>query len=111
MAPADLLEPANEPRLRPLYDAYLDRAEGHLLAGWAYTNALPRGSMRLRLACSWPILIGLETLKLLRAGKVLDPRQRIKVSRQRVRQLRLRSILLYPWRAAWQRQATARLVS
>jgi farnesyl-diphosphate farnesyltransferase len=107
LAPADLLEPANEPRLRPLYDAYLDRAEAHLRAGWAYTNALPQGSVRLRLACSWPILIGLETLKLLRTGKVLDPRQRIKASRQRVRQLRLRSVLLCPWRGAWERQVTA----
>ena len=109
LAPAELLEPANEPRLRPLYDGYLDRAEGHLRAGWAYTNALPRRSVRLRLACSWPILIGLETLQLLRTGKVLDPRQRIKVSRQRVRQLRLRSVLLYPWRRAWERQVTATL--
>jgi farnesyl-diphosphate farnesyltransferase len=104
LVPAELLEPANEPRLRPLYDWYLDRAEGHLLAGWAYTNALPRRSVRLRLACSWPILIGLETLRLLRTGHVLDPRQRIKVSHQRVRQLRLRSVLLYPWRGAWERQ-------
>jgi farnesyl-diphosphate farnesyltransferase len=104
LTPADLLDPAKEPRLRPLYDEYLDRAEGHLFAGWAYTNALPRRAVRLRLACSWPILIGLETLQLLRIGHVLDPQQRIKVSRQRVRRLRLRSVLLYPWRRAWERQ-------
>ena len=60
---------------------YLDRAEAHLQAGWAYTNALPRRSVRVRLACAWPILIGRETLKLLRAGDALDPQQRIKVSR------------------------------
>jgi farnesyl-diphosphate farnesyltransferase len=106
LAPADLLDPALEPRLRPLYNGYLDRADGHLLAGWAYTNALPRRCVRLRLACSWPILIGRETLRLLRTGNVLDPRQRIKVSRCRVRQLRLRSVLLYPWRGAWERQVT-----
>src|SRR5208283_1343108 len=66
LQPADLLIPANEPRLRPLYHAHLDLAEGHLRAGWLYTNSLPRRSMRVRLACAWPILIGLETLKLLR---------------------------------------------
>jgi farnesyl-diphosphate farnesyltransferase len=104
---AELLNPANEPRLRPLYNRYLDRADGHLLAGWTYTKALPRRALRLRLACSWPILIGRETLGLLRTGNVLDPRQRIKVSRRRVRQLRLRSVLLYPWRGAWERQVTA----
>ena len=107
LSPADLLDPANEPRLRPLYNGYLDRADGHLLAGWAYTNALPPRAARLRLACSWPILIGCETLQLLRTGNVLDPRQRIKISRRRVRRLRLRSVLLYPWRGAWERQVAA----
>src|SRR5207249_12306750 len=63
LKPADLLDPANEPRLRPLYDSYLDLAQGHLHAGWAYTNALPGRNPRLRLACAWPILIGLETIK------------------------------------------------
>jgi farnesyl-diphosphate farnesyltransferase len=107
LKPEDLLQPANEPRLRLLYHAYLDRAEAHLLAGWAYTNALPRRSVRLRLACAWPILIGRETLKRLRAGNALDPEQRIKVSRRRVRQLMLRSVLLYPWRGAWKKMVPA----
>jgi farnesyl-diphosphate farnesyltransferase len=105
LKPEDLLQPANEPRLRPLYHEYLDRAEAHLLAGWAYTNALPRRSARVRLACAWPILIGRETLKLLRAGNALDPAGPIKVSRRRVRQLMLRSIVLYPWPRAWAKLA------
>jgi farnesyl-diphosphate farnesyltransferase len=107
LKPEELLEPAAEPRLRPLYHAYLDRAGAHLLAGWAYTNALPHGCMRVRLACAWPVLIGWETLKRLRAGNVLDPEQRIKVSRREVRQLMLRSVLLYPWPAAWERMVPA----
>ena len=93
--------------MRPLYHAYLDRAEAHLLAGWAYTNALPRGSVRVRLACAWPILIGWETLKRLRAGNALDAARRIKVSRRQVRQLMLRSVLLYPWPGAWERMVPA----
>jgi len=101
LKPENLLQPANEPRLRPLYQGYLDRADAHLLAGWAYTKALPRRSIRVRLACSWPILIGWETLKLLRSGNVLDPAQRIKVSRRAVKGLMLRSVLLYPWPGAW----------
>ena len=103
LKPEDLLQPANEPRLRPLYHGYLDRADAHLLAGWAYTKALPRRSVRVRLACSWPILIGRETLKLLRGGNVLDPAQRIKVSRRGVKGLMLRSVLLYPWPWAWEK--------
>jgi farnesyl-diphosphate farnesyltransferase len=105
LKPEDLLQAANEPRLRPLYHGYLDRAEAHLLAGWAYTNALPHGCVRVRLGCSWPILIGWETLKLLRGGNPLDPERRIKVSRREVRRLRLRSVLLYPWPRAWQKMA------
>ncbi len=101
LSPQKLLEPANEPRVRPLYNEWLDRAEGHLICGWAYTNALPRRSVRVRLACAWPILLGLETIKLLRMGNVLDPRQRIKVSRRRFRQIRVRSTLLYPWPNVW----------
>jgi farnesyl-diphosphate farnesyltransferase len=107
LKPEDLLDPASEPRLRPLYQAYLDRAEAHLLAGWAYTNALPRGSVRVRLACAWPILIGWETLKRLHAGNPLDATRRIKVSRGQVRQLVLRSVLLYPLPRAWERMVPA----
>jgi farnesyl-diphosphate farnesyltransferase len=107
LKPEDLLQAANEPRLRPLYHGYLDHAEAHLLAGWAYTNVLPYGCVRVRLACSWPILIGCETLKLLRAGNALDPQKRIKVSRREVRRLRLRSVLLYPWPRAWEKMVPA----
>jgi farnesyl-diphosphate farnesyltransferase len=57
----------------------------------------------VRRACAWPILIGWETLRLLRAGNALDPEQRIKVSRREVRRLRLRSVLLYPWPGAWKK--------
>ena len=99
----DLLQPANEARFRPLYQGYLDHAEAHLGAGWAYTNALPRWSMRVRLACAWPILIGRETLKLLRAANPLDPAQPVKVNRRQVRRLMLRSVLLYPWTRAWEK--------
>ncbi|MGO8929569.1 MAG: phytoene/squalene synthase family protein [Limisphaerales bacterium] len=107
LKPEDLLQPASEPRVRPLYHGYLDRADTHLLAGWAYTKALPRRSVRVRLACSWPILIGRATLKLLRGGNALDPAQRIKVSRRQVKRLMVRSVLLYPWPAAWEKMVRA----
>ncbi len=98
---ADLLQPANESRLRPVYAAYLDRAEAGLADGWIYTNALPWAQMRVRLACAWPILIGLKTIARLRTANPLDPQQRVKISRREVRRLILKSVLLYPWPAAW----------
>jgi farnesyl-diphosphate farnesyltransferase len=103
LAAGDLLEPRNEPKFRPFYARYLSLAEGHLMAGWAYTNALPGRCIRLRLACAWPILIGMKTLAMLRAGNVLDPDHRIKVSRPEVNRLILRSVLCYPLPGAWRR--------
>jgi len=108
IAPADLLNPATEPRIRPIYDLWIERATAHLRAGWAYTNTLPRNCFRVRLACAWPILIGMETLALLRTQNVLEPERRIKVDRRKVKKLMLRSILLYPRPAAWQRLIPAR---
>src|SRR5262245_13262346 len=72
LTPADLLNPASESKLRPLCNDWLDRAEEHLAAGWTYTNSLPWSCIRVRLACAWPILIGLETIARLRTAKVLD---------------------------------------
>lgn len=102
LQPADLLRGETEPRLRPAYNRWLDHAAGHLKAGWDYTNALPRKCVRLRLACAWPLLIGNETLALLRSGPVLDPRHRLKVSRGKVRGIIFRSVLFYPCQTAWQ---------
>src|SRR5262249_4268853 len=84
LSPSDLLDPAREVQLRPTYLRYLDLAEQHLQAGWAYTNHLPFRSVRVRLACAWPILIGAQTLGRLRTGHFLDPTQRVKVTRREV---------------------------
>jgi len=104
LSPADLLSSDNHARFRPLYDQWLAGAESHLAAGWDYTNALPSGQFRLRLACAWPILIGVRTLRRLRHENVLDPARRVKVSRPEIRALIGRSILLYPWPSAWRGQ-------
>ncbi len=101
LQPTDLLQPTNAPKLSPLYYEYLDRALAHLAAGWGYTNALPRGQVRVRLACAWPILIGARTLERLRVANPLDGTHRVKVSRADVRGILLRSVWLYPRRAAW----------
>lgn len=104
LAPADLLVPENITRLRPVYDTWLEIAEGHLAAGWRYTNTIPPGHFRLRLACAWPVLIGVRTLGLLRAGNPIDPARRIKVSRGQVRGILLRSLVKSPFAGAWRSQ-------
>ena len=101
LTPARLLDPGNESCLRPLYNRYLEQAKEHLMAGWAYTNALPARNIRVRLACAWPVLIGLQTLKLLHDGNMLDPRQRHKISRREVKKWMWRSVVYYPWPSAW----------
>jgi farnesyl-diphosphate farnesyltransferase len=103
LRPLDLLTPANESKLRPVYNRYLKQAEEHLSVGWRYTNSLPRNSARVRLACAWPILIGVQTLQLLHQERALDPAHRVKISRSQVRSILWRSVALYPFPGAWKR--------
>jgi len=101
LQPSDLIQRDAEPKFRPLYNACLDQASEHLAAGWGYTNALPRSSVRVRLACAWPILIGVRTLARLRVQNVLDAGRRVKISRTEVRNIFVRSILSYPFSGLW----------
>jgi farnesyl-diphosphate farnesyltransferase len=104
LQPADLLDNAAWTKLRPFYHECLDRAREHLAAGWDYTNALPRGNARVRLACAWPVLIGVKTLARLRAANPLDAGQRVKISRAEVRGIIVRSVWSLPWPGAWRGQ-------
>jgi farnesyl-diphosphate farnesyltransferase len=94
LAPPDLLDPGKADQLRPLYNAWLDTAHDHYLAAWQYTLAIPRRESRLRLACIWPIWIGLRTLSLLRHNRdFLNPNRSLKISRGEVYRLLAESIL------------------
>ena len=101
--PADLLDPVNEPEFRALYHSYLDKAAAHLGAGWEYTNTIPRRFFRVRLACAWPVLIGIKTIEKLRTANTLDPDLRVKTSRSEVRIIIAGSLLRYPWAESWRR--------
>ena len=103
LTPADLLDANAAPRLRPVYDELLDLAEAHLAAGWVYTNSLPRSAMRVRLACAWPVLIGVKTLARLRRENPLDAERRVKVSRAEVKQIMAATLLRYPFASSWRR--------
>jgi farnesyl-diphosphate farnesyltransferase len=91
--PNALLDPQKFETIRPLYTHWLDAALAHLDAGWQYTLRIPRSEFRLRLACIWPIWIGLMTIARLRAENPLDPARRIKITRSQVYGVILRSSL------------------
>ena len=101
LSPSDLLLGSNQARFRPLYQRYLEQAKAHLIAGWNYTNTIPHNQVRIRLACAWPILIGVETLRHLNEGSILDATERIKVSRASVRRIIFQTVVRYPWADGW----------
>ncbi len=103
LRPETLLSPVNEEKFLPLFRKYLDEAESHLRAGWNYTNTIPFGQFRVRLACAWPILIGMKTLNKLRAASVNDLQQRVKVSRGEVRGIIFKSLLACPFPFVWRK--------
>ena len=93
----DLLLPANSLRARPLLVELLRKTLDHFRAALDYTLAIPAYSVRLRLACLWPILIGLETLLLLVDNDAwLDPQKVSKVRRNTVYRIIASSLLLVP---------------
>jgi farnesyl-diphosphate farnesyltransferase len=92
LRPADLLDPTATTKVKPLLRDLLGVTLDHYREGWAYTLAVPRREVRMRLACAWPLLIGLKTLALIgQSPNLLDPRVTIKVPRQVVYALMVRS--------------------
>lgn len=85
LKPDDLLRPDSLPALRPVLIRLLRQALDHLDQGWLYTLAIPRGEIRLRLACMWPLLFAGETLRLVASSPdLLDPGVNVKMPRSRV---------------------------
>ncbi len=102
--PGVLLSMGGEKKFLPLYHEYLDKAESHLAAGWNYTNTIPSGQVRVRLACAWPILIGMRTIEKLRDVNVIELKQRVKVPRKEIKGILLGSLWRYPVPALWRKQ-------
>ncbi|PRH07083.1 farnesyl-diphosphate farnesyltransferase [Burkholderia multivorans] len=85
LSAADLLAPDAYPRARGVLFDLLRVALDQYRDACTYTVAIPRRFVRLRLACLWPILIGLETLELLAGDDGwLDPAKPAKVPRKRI---------------------------
>jgi farnesyl-diphosphate farnesyltransferase len=82
LTPQDLLLPDTSPHARPLLFELVRKTLNHFREAVEYTLALPAFSIRLRLACLWPVLIGLETLSLLVVNDSwLDPAKVSKIGR------------------------------
>jgi farnesyl-diphosphate farnesyltransferase len=95
LAPEHLLEPSAIAPLRPLLHELLALTLDHYRRGWAYTLAIPRREVQMRLACAWPLLIGFRTLDLVaRADNLLDPSVTVKVSRAALYPILLSSSVL-----------------
>jgi farnesyl-diphosphate farnesyltransferase len=83
LTPEDLLDQSNEERARQVLVPWVQTALGHFEAAEDYLLAIPRRSVRLRLACLWPLLLGLATLaRLARSKNWLERDSEIKVSRR-----------------------------
>jgi farnesyl-diphosphate farnesyltransferase len=92
LAPEDLLDPGCLPKIRPLLSDLLRLTLEHYEEGWTYTMAIPRPEVQVRLACAWPLLIGIQTLaRIARASNLLDPERPVKISRPAVYRLMGRS--------------------
>lgn len=106
LAPRDLLDPGKTPAARPLVARLLRETLEHYDVAWRYTLAIPRAEWRMRLACAWPLLIGLRTLAAI-AGhpNPLAAERPIKISRADVRTILARSSLVVWSDAALRREA------
>lgn len=85
LTPHDLLKPEMSERARPVLEELLSTTLTLYKDAISYALAIPSGAIRLRLACLWPVMIGLDTLVLLARNHAwLDPQQISKVRRNDV---------------------------
>ena len=104
LTPRDLLDPTRTGRARPLVLRLIGLTLEHYDVAWRYTLAIPRAEWRMRLACAWPLSIGLGTLALLaRHPDPLGTAEPIKVPRAWVRAMIARSLM-----TVWSNRAIAR---
>jgi farnesyl-diphosphate farnesyltransferase len=95
LSPEQLLEPSAIANVRPILHELLGLTLDHYRWGWLYTLAIPRREVLMRLACAWPLLIGLRTLHLVAgAANLLDPSVTVKISHAGLYRILISSSLL-----------------
>lgn len=84
--------------LQPLLQKLIAQAEINLRQGIRYIEAIPLGEIRLRLACAWPLLIGLETLlSLKKHPDLLNATPKVKVPRKKIYKILLKTLFFFPF--------------
>lgn len=104
LLPEHLLDPTSIVKLRPILQDLLTLTLEQYREGWLYLQAIPRREVQMRLACAWPLLIGLHTLLLVAgADNVLDPTITVKIRRTVVYRILLLSSILVGsnWGLTW----------
>jgi farnesyl-diphosphate farnesyltransferase len=95
LRPVDLLEPRQTGRARPVLHRLMALGLEHYAVAWQYTLAIPRLEWRMRLACAWPLMIGLATIRALAAHPdPLAAAAPVKIGRREVQVILARSLLL-----------------
>jgi farnesyl-diphosphate farnesyltransferase len=95
LRPEELLDQRALERVRPLLRSLLQLTLASYEEAFAYLAAIPVREPRLRLACAWPLFIGLATIdRVQRAPNLLDARVTIKISRPEVKRILGRSAAL-----------------
>ena len=97
LVPSDLLDQTNIEIFGPLYSRYLDLTRDYLEGAVEYIEMLPHSQFRLRGACMLPVLIAYRTLDKLREGNVLDSADRIKISRDEIKDVLRRVAVAVPF--------------
>ena len=95
LTPEDMLDKTNSDSARPVMDAGMEIALGHVAAAEKYVLAIPRRCLRLRLSALWPLLLAIATLtELSRSEAWLDPHRVYKVRRRSVYAMMALSLLM-----------------
>ena len=106
LTPPDLLTVGGARAARPIVHRWIGVALRHYETAWQYTLDIPRAEFRMRLACAWPLLIGLGTLAALaRHDNPVAAHAPVKLPRAAVRALVMRSALTVWSNAALGRNA------
>ena len=84
LKPADLLDPANMPRLRDIASRWIGWALDRLDRREAFLQSIPKTELAMRAAVIWPVYWAMETLEEIAHSNLLDPAARPRIRRSRI---------------------------
>ena len=91
--PENLTDSEQYEKFRTIHHDLLDITQENLDAACRYILMLPSKQRRLRLSCMLPVIIGQQTVNMLRVNNVLDKNTRIKVPRKEIKRIMRRCVI------------------